>query len=157
MRRFQFRFQRVLELKGRMEDVRKAALGDAVGALEAENRELRRLGDAIGERRAASRGEAGQRIEPGVLQLAANFGLRLERESMEQQEQVRLAQTVTDEKREELMAATRDRKTFEILRDRAAAAHKKQAQRQELSALDEIGGQLYHRQSTQPTTTDTDS
>ncbi|MBT4101301.1 MAG: flagellar export protein FliJ [Gemmatimonadetes bacterium] len=149
MRQFQFRFQRVYELKERMEDVRKAALGDAVGALEAEREELRRLGDEKQLRRQASRGESGQTLEPGLLQLASNFGLRLERESGEQTEQVRLAQTVTDEKRAELMEATRDRKVFEILRDRAAAAHKKAAQRHELRILDEIGGQLHHRKDTE--------
>jgi flagellar FliJ protein len=148
MRQFQFRFQRVYELKERMEDVRKAALGDAVGALEAETEELQRLNDQRVERRQASRGEAGQTLEAGILQLASNYALRLERESGQQTEQVRRAQTVTDEKRAELMEATRDRKVFEILRDRAAAAHKKKAQRHELRILDEIGGQLHHRKDT---------
>ena len=43
MRRFQFRFQRVLDVKERLEDVRKASLGQVVGACEAERRELERL------------------------------------------------------------------------------------------------------------------
>ena len=34
MRRFQFRFQRVLDVKERLEDVRKASLGQVVGACE---------------------------------------------------------------------------------------------------------------------------
>ncbi len=148
MRRFEFRFQRVYELKERIEDVRRAALGESVSALEAERQELQRIEGARGDRRDASRGEPGQQLDPGLLALASNFGLRLERESGEQGEQVRLAQTVADEKREDLMAATRDRKTFEILRDRAQAAHRKKAQRQELHTLDEIGGQLHHRKET---------
>lgn len=152
MRQFQFRFQRVYELKERMEDVRRAALGDAVSSLEAEREELRRLDGERGDRREASRGETGQVLHPGLLALASNFGLRLERESGEQNEQVRLAQTVADEKREELMEATRDRKVFEILRDRAAAAHRKKAQRHELRTLDEIGGQLHHRKDAEEPT-----
>ncbi|MBT3342343.1 MAG: flagellar export protein FliJ [Gemmatimonadetes bacterium] len=148
MRKFQFRFQRVYELKERLEDVRRATLGEAVSALETDRQELRRIEEARGERREASRGEAGQQLDPGLLQLASNFGLRLERESGEQEEQVRLAQTVADEKRDELVEATRDRKVFEILRDRAAATHRKQAQRQELRTLDELGGQQHHRKET---------
>ncbi|MDP6984019.1 MAG: flagellar FliJ family protein, partial [Candidatus Latescibacteria bacterium] len=92
-----------------------------MSALEGEKQELRRLGEQRGARRQASRGEAGQVLHPGILQLASNFGLRLERESGEQHEVVRLAETVADEKREDLLEATRDRKVFEILRDRATA------------------------------------
>jgi len=152
MRQFEFRFQRVYELKERVEDVHRASLGEAVSALEGEKQELRRLGEQRGARRQASRGEAGQVLHPGILQLASNFGLRLERESGEQHEVVRLAETVADEKREDLLEATRDRKVFEILRDRATAAHKKQVQRHELRTLDEIGGQLHYRKDTEELT-----
>ena len=144
MRRFQFRFQRVLDVKERLEDVRKASLGQVVGACEAERRELERLHADRQSQVAAKRPAAG-RIDPGLMNLLADYGRRLERESGEQGEQVRLAETLVEEKRAELMEATRERRTFEILQEQAEAAHRKAARRQELVQLDEVGGQLHLR------------
>lgn len=145
MRRFQFRFQRLLEIKGRVEDARKAALGEAVGAYEAERRELERLGELRQAHIGAERARPGQAVDPGLLSLFANYGRRLEREAGEQGEQTRLANALVDEKRDHLMAATRERRVFEILRERAESAHKKTARRQERAELDEVGGQLHLR------------
>jgi flagellar export protein FliJ len=84
-------------------------------------------------------------VNPGLLNMRADYGRRLEREEGEHAEQLRLAETLVAEKRDELMEATRERRTFEILRERAEAAHKKQARRQERVLLDEVGGQLHLR------------
>lgn len=144
MRRFQFRFQRVLDVKERLEDVRKAALGQVVGACEEERRELDRLHQDRQSRVAAERPDAG-RVDPGLMNLLADYGRRLDRESGEQSEQLRLAEALVEEKRTELMEATRARRTFEILKERAQEAHKKAVRRRELSVLDEVGGQLHLR------------
>ena len=55
------------------------------------------------------------------------------------------AETLVEEKRAELMEATSERRTFEILQEQAEAAHRKAARRQELVQLDEVGGQLHLR------------
>ena len=144
MRRFQFRFQRVLDVKQRLEDARKAALGQVVGACEAERRELERL-HADHQAQVETERPATGRIDPGLLNLLADYGRRLERESGEQGEQVRLAEALVEEKRADLMEATRARRTFEILQEKAAAAHRKTARRQERVLLDEEGGQLHLR------------
>lgn len=144
MRRFQFRFQRVLDVKTRLEDVRKAALGQVVGACESERRELERLRSDHDAQVATERPAEGP-VDPAVLNLLADYGHRLERESGEQGEQVRLAEALVEEKRADLMEATRARRTFEILQERAEAEHRKTARRQDLAQLDEVGGQLHER------------
>lgn len=144
MRRFQFRFQRVLDVKTRLEDVRKAALGQVVGACEAERRELERL-RADHDAQVATERPAQGPVDPGLMNLLADYGRRLERESGEQGQQVRLAEALVEEKRVDLMEATRQRRTFEILQERAEAAHRKAARRQERVQLDEVGGQLHLR------------
>jgi len=144
MRRFQFRFQRVLDVKERLEDVRKAALGEVVGACEAERRELERL-QADRQVQVATERPAAGRIDPGLMNLLADYSRRLERESGEQGELVRLAEALVEEKRTDLMEATRERRTFEILQERAEAAHRKVARRKERMLLDEVGGQLHLR------------
>ena len=144
MRRFHFRFQRVLDVKERLEDVRKAALGQVVGAYESERRELERL-HTDRDLQVATERPAEGRVDPGLMNMLADYGHRLERESGEQGEQVRLAQALVDERREDLMEATRQRRTFEILRERAAEKYRKHAQRKDLALLDEMGGQLHLR------------
>jgi flagellar protein FliJ len=145
MRRFVFRFQRVLDVKERLEDARKAALGEVVGACETERRELERL-QADHQAQIATQRPAEGRVDPGLMNMLADYGRRLERESGEQGEQVRLAEALVEERRIDLMEATRERRTFEILQERAEAEHRKAARRQELQFLDEVGGQLHLRQ-----------
>ena len=144
MRRFQFRFQRVLDVKERIEDVRKAALGQVVGACEAERRELQRLHGEAQAQVAAPRPQQG-RVDPALMNLQADYGRRLDRESGAQAEHLRVAEALVEEKRGELMEATRERRTFEILKEKAQARYQKDVRRQELSQLDEVGGQLHLR------------
>lgn len=145
MRRFRFRFQRVLEVKGRMEEVRKAALGQAVGAFETERRELEHLRQLRGEQIRTPRPDGGQVVDLGMMRLLASYGARLEREESQQGEQVRVVSALVDDKRQELLAATRERRVFEILRERAAAAHQHRVRRHERAQLDEVGAQLHLR------------
>ncbi|MEE2657962.1 MAG: flagellar export protein FliJ [Candidatus Latescibacterota bacterium] len=147
MRRFEFRFQRILELKERMEEVRRAALGEAVGAFEAERRELEALGRMRGGHTARDPATPGSAVDAGLMRISSAYGRRLEREQNEQQEQVRLAGTVVEDRRQDLMDATRERGVFDILKERAVQDYRREVRRKELSQLDEIGQQLYLRQT----------
>ena len=144
MRRLQFRFQRILELKERVEEVRRAALGEVVATLELERRQLENLD---GVRRLYSRAgpPADGAVDPGLLALGSHYGLRLEREISEKQERLRQADLVVDERRGELLVATKERRVFEILKERAEETHRREGRRQERIWLDEVGQQLHIR------------
>lgn len=149
MRRFQFRFARILELKGSVEESRRASLGEAVTAAEGVRRELEGLQR---ERHRVSRAapvEPAPSVDVEALRLAAHFGQRLEGEIATHQEDLRQAQTVVGERRDELIESTRERRVYEILKERAEAAHRKEQRRQERIWLDEVGQQLHLRRGTE--------
>ena len=65
---------------------------------------------------------------------------------------MRLADTVVSEKRGDLLAATKERRVFEILRERAAEAHRSEQRRQERIWMDEVGQQIHSRKGTERAT-----
>lgn len=149
MRRFEFRFSRILDLKESVEDSRRAALGQAVTAAEGVRRELAALEQ---ERRRVSREapvEPAPVVDVEALRLTTHFGQRLEREIAIQEEDLRQAETVVGVRREELVESTRERRVYEILKERAGEAHRKEQRRQERIWLDEVGQQLHLRRGTE--------
>ncbi|MFH1570569.1 MAG: flagellar export protein FliJ [Gemmatimonadota bacterium] len=145
MRRFRYRFQRILELKESLEESRRAALGQAVLAAQQVRDHLTTLDDArLDNARQAPKGP-GPEFDLGLLRLATHFGLRLEREIQSGAEDLRQVETVVEERRGELVQARRDRRVYEILKEKSAEAHHREERRQERIWLDEVGQQLHRR------------
>jgi len=145
MKRFSFRFQRVLELKKSVEEARKIALGEAVEVLNREQLQFERLQQTRQLYLQASRGAPAARLDAPLLGLNASYLLRLEREIGEQKGHIGRIEAIVEERRERLLEATKERRVYEILKEKALEAHKKEQKRQERIQLDEVGEQLYAR------------
>ena len=145
MRRFDFRFQRLLELKARSEDQRKAALGEVIAVYNRERAKLGELQQSFGVYRRAALALPDQRVDPALLGINASYLLRLQREIGEQHEHLDRVESVVEDKRGKLLEATRERRVYEILKERAEEEHRREVVRQERIQLDEIGEQLYIR------------
>jgi len=145
MRRFQFRFTRILELKESIEDSRRASLGEAVTSAAGVRRQLESLQQA--RRRTSREAPVGpaEYIDVEILRLTAHFGQRLGREIATQAENLRQVETVVEVRRGELIESVRERRVYEILKERAEGAHRKEQRRQERIWLDEVGQQLHLR------------
>ncbi len=151
MKRFSFRFQRLLELKQRKEDQRKAELGEVMAIF---NREFDQLGDlknTFGSYRNTSHAITDQRLDASLMGVNASYLLRLQREIGEQREHLHRIESLVEDKRGKLLEATRERKVYEILKERAEEEHKRESMRQERIQLDEIGEQLYIRRGSPDT------
>lgn len=151
MKRFSFRFQRLLELKQRKEDQRKAELGEVMAIF---NREFDQLGDlknTFGSYRRASHAIPDQRLDASLMGVNASYLLRLQWEIGEQREHLDRIESLVEDKRGKLLEATRERKVYEILKERAEEEHKRESMRQERIQLDEIGEQLYIRRGSPDT------
>ena len=149
MRRMHFRFQRILELKERVEEARKAALGESVAVLEHERQQLAGMQQLRLDNGAASEQRAQIAGDASLMRLGVDYGQRLERELLEQQKRVRQAQTVVDERRSELIESTKERRVFEVLKDRVATEYQREQRRQERILLDEAGKQIHLRRDEQ--------
>ena len=145
MRQFAYRFQRVLEIKERLEDARKAALGEVVSVLNREEEILRDLQETRTRCLHAGRFQPAAAVDANLLDVQAAYLQRLKRECGEMQDQIRQVESVVEEKRKELMEATKERRVFEILREQREKTYKRDQKRQERRLLDDVGTQLYLR------------
>lgn len=145
MRRFAFRFQRVLELRLSIEEARKAALGEVLAVLHREQQALADLVDTRRRYQEAARQLPGTPVHPGLLSLSAAYLLRLQRQVEEQREHISRVEQVVEERRRKLTEATRDRRVFEILKEKAWEAHARDERRRQARQLDEVGQQLHLR------------
>ena len=140
----QFRFQRILELKERVEEARKAALGEAVAAMEEQREQLARLVQAKEVQTAAPRA-SDSLVNVSIMAIDANYGQRLEREVSEQEERFKQANVIVDDRRGHLHEASKERRVFEVLRERVAEEYRRDQRRQEQVKLDETGARFHQR------------
>ncbi len=145
MQRFTFRFQRILEIKERIEDARRAELGEVLAALNREVEQLEAMRSTQNAYRYMGEFSAAQRVDAALLGIGASYSQRLDREIGEQQQHVQQIEAIAYNKRQKLSEATRERRVYEVLKERAEEAHRREANRQERIQLDEIGEQLYAR------------
>ena len=131
MRRFNYRFQRILELKERLEEARKAELGEAVAILNQEQSRLRQLMHSQETYQNLKQPAAPCNLD--LLSLNANYVLRLQREILEQLGRIEQVQRVVDERRNNLVEATKEKKVYEVLRERAENEYKLQRKRSGLA------------------------
>ena len=116
MKRFIFRFQRLLELKERIEDQCKAELGEAMTEFNRELDQLGKLERSFGAYRRAALGLPDQRVDVALLGVNASYLLRLQREIGEQREHLEQMGSVVEDKRGKLLESARQRRMYEILR-----------------------------------------
>ena len=153
MRRMHFRFQRILELKERVEEARKASLGQSVAVLEHEKEQLsgmRQLKTAQGAASDQRTAMPDTPVDASLLRLGFDFGQRLDGEIVEQRQRIDEAEVVVDERRQELIESTKERRVFEVLKDRVATEYRREQRRQERILLDEAGKQIHLRKVGQP-------
>lgn len=151
MKRFSFRFQRLLELKQRKEDQQKAELGEVMAIFNQELDQLGGLKQSFEAYRHTSLALPDQRVETSLLGINASYLLRLQREMGEQREHLDRIESMVEDKQGKLLEATRERRVYEILKERAEEEHKRETMRQERIQLDEIGEQLYVRRGSTDT------
>jgi flagellar export protein FliJ len=146
VKRFRFRFQPILTVKERLEEARRASLGEAVAVLNYERERLADLQRVRDTYRRASATPAVARLDTTVLGLGAGYLQRLRGEIGAQEQRIRQVEAVVEERRQRLALAARERRTYEILRDQARARHRDEQLQGERRVLDEIGEQLHQRQ-----------
>ena len=149
MRRFGFRFQRVLDLKESLEEARKIALGEVIAVLNREQELLSRMRQTRQQYQQAGGRLPKSQLHPSLLGLNVSYLLRLEREIGEQLEHIRRVEAIVEDRRQKLIEATKERRVFEILKEKAWGTHQRAAKRQERIQLDEIGEQLYVRRGSE--------
>ena len=128
-----------------MEDARRAELGEVTAALNREMEQLSALYGTQATYRNLGSFSSEQRVDAGLLGISARYAERLKGEIYEQIEHIKKIEAVVENKRQKLLEATRERRVYEVLKERAEEAHRREANRRERIQLDEVGEQLYAR------------
>lgn len=135
---FNFRLQRLLELREKAEQAQARALVSAQDAAEAARRERDSLANVHGTAKAEI--DAAQRAEPriGHLQQLGYVLQSLDQRLETAGESVRAADQGVAEAQTELDAAARDRRVLDRLKDRHADQWRVEAAHQDRVGMDEI-------------------
>jgi flagellar FliJ protein len=146
MTKFKFRLATLLRLREATRDERRTELAEAYRADNVLSEHLDRIGRELDWLQTQCRKAAGpgtvdldRLVEAGRYELA----LRAQRSQLDQQREAVSAEI--DRRREALLAADRDVRLLEKLRDKQARRHRHEENRQEIKQLDEVAGQLLTR------------
>jgi flagellar protein FliJ len=146
LRRFVYRFRRVLDAKKSLEEAQKVAVGEALTVLTREQEALARLTGESAATMGAARDQPAAVLDTPLLNLNSAYMQRLEREIAEQRKHVSQVEAIVTARRAQLVEARRERRVFEILQEKAREAHKREESRQQQRQLDETGERLHARQ-----------
>lgn len=137
MKRFQFRLERLLEIRRHEEHQEEIRLASAAG-------ECRRLSRSIGDKRDKVRREILERqLPPGplqtdLLQTSERYSQRLQQESRREQADLVQKKRERDEVKKDYLKASKKKKVLEKLRERKEEEYYTEQQRKEIQMIDEI-------------------
>ncbi len=136
MKRFQFRLEKLLELRAYGQSIAEAALARKAGAVASLER-------ALMDNASASLKAAKERFKPGGhardFQAAERYALRLGQEREKLMKGLAAAEFERDKAREAYIAATRDKELIDKLKERAESSYYKAAALEETKTLDDLG------------------
>lgn len=143
MSKFIYKLQNVLNLKLKMEGQAKEAFSAARMALDEEEEKL----DALKKRRREYEDE-GRRLRSGtlnILELESNKNAMAVMDDLiaAQRVRIRQAEQNLERAREQMTVAMQERKTQEILRERAFEEFMREENRAESKAIDELTSYTY--------------
>ncbi len=138
MRKYQFRLERLLEIRKYRELESELKLAAATG-------ECVRLQTEIAEMDLARRSTLAQRYEIGGVDLAyltaaELYMRRLDARTRSNQEELVERERERDTAREEYLAASRDRKVLDRLKEKRETAYRREQLRQEIFEVDDSSG-----------------
>jgi flagellar FliJ protein len=144
MKKFAFRLQPVLEHRERIEDEKQQTLAVKQRALDESERELARLNDDF---RAHANGlrERHKALTADELRLHYAHLQFIDRSIVAQIHVVAERRVALDRARIDLLAASKDRKVVEKLKDRRREAHSVEELRVEQNELDDANARSYSR------------
>jgi flagellar export protein FliJ len=139
MAEFKFRLATLLRLRETTRDERRAELAAAYRADQVLQRQLTRLSAELRELKAAARRAAGPgRVNVEQLVEAQRYQQTIEsRQRQVNEERAALAAEI-ERRRQALLAAEREVRTLEKLRETRHARHRQDENRREIKQLDEV-------------------
>ena len=135
---FKFQFQSILDLKARLEDQKKAKLGEVTEILNQEVDKLTILNDEKKKQFKLMKEKNNTGFTPKELISYNNYMERLKKSISIQEMVVEKARQAVEKARQELIVASKERKMFEKLKEKKLEEYWEEYYRKEQITLDEI-------------------
>ncbi len=145
MAKFKFRLDSILRLRGNQRDERRAELVKALHAEDVLRQHIDELEQELAEIRKLRTVRAGA-IDIDRLMDANRYELVLKANRKLLDDQIAAVVVETRRRQAELVAADRELKVLEKLRETQLQRHQQETQRIEMKALDEIAGRRHLRE-----------
>ncbi|MGL5255326.1 MAG: flagellar export protein FliJ [Brevinema sp.] len=139
MKKFQFRLQRILDLREKLEEEQKLKLAAAAAAYQELIQQQDRLYQYAKEaRETSSQKMAAGLVDIELLQRADQLFLEAQQLEIQQKPLIEQAQRRMEKERNEYFRLQRDKKAVELLREKRLKEYKQEELREETRILDEI-------------------
>lgn len=146
MKKFKFRLQKVMEFKEEIERQRMLDLGKAKKRVSAEDRKLEQLWQKDGEyRKQIEEKEKEYIINPVEMDLYYRYLKKLGIDMESQKERIQAAKSKMEATRQILLAATKERKILEKLKEKKYFAYATEIARKEQFNLDDLANTAFIR------------
>ncbi|MEE3234232.1 MAG: flagellar export protein FliJ [Candidatus Latescibacterota bacterium] len=145
MKRFRYRFQRILEVKEGVENLRRAELAEVISVINKEKAQLEFVNRVKQKHMSSDRGKKALRFNVELLRTGANYSLMLQRNIEEQKEQIQKIESVVEDKRKSLLEAEKERRVYGKLKDREQKLYLKEQKKEERKQLDQVGERIHHQ------------
>jgi flagellar FliJ protein len=143
VKKFRFRLEALLKLREQREKERQRELADAVRKTNEQRARLDAIANHTQQTQEYKRSLQSGSLAVHQLQLSARFLGRLMREALGTRELLQALNKAEAVRREALLAAARDKKIYENLKQRRQTEHYLEAQRLDQKEADEIGLSTY--------------
>ena len=145
MKRFLYRFQRILEVKEGVENSCRAELAEVLSVINKEKTKLEFFNRVKQKHISSDRGVKSLQFNVELLRTGANYSLMLQRKIEEQKQQVGQIEAVLEDKRKNLLEAEKERRIYEKLKDRDQKLYLREQKREERKQLDQVGERIHHQ------------
>ena len=147
MNRFHFRLENVLRVRGVEEEAKKRDFGVARQKVQNEKNRLDDICREIREHDLLAEGRKGRPLNAQELIIHHRYSTQLEQKRESQLKLLKQAEDALAVRRNELVEATRRKKTLERLRERALREYEQAENKEEQNILDEMTIQKYKNAS----------
>lgn len=141
---FTFRFQSILDVKTRLEDLKKAKFGEANEELRIQTEKMSVLVKEQKLQYAAMKEKNEKGITPQDFIVYNNYMQRLKQAIEIQKKVIEKAKLAVEAARKELVEASKERKKFETLKEKKLEEYWEEYYKKEQLALDEIVSYKYN-------------
>lgn len=139
MKRFHFRLQKLMDAKESEEKEKQRLFGEAQQLVIESEMELNSLEDALEQSIRERRTLQERKVSIAELMIHDKWKIHLQKKIREQQTIIRQRMEIAEDRREELVIVSQEKRVLEKLKEKRWADHEKQLNAEEQSFLDDLG------------------